>query len=533
MTEFRFHREPNEHQRAAFEESKDYEYYALFWEQRCRKTKVVIDTATYNYLKGVVNALVVIAGENGVQYVWVEEVKKDVQPDVPRRIVAWQSGRMETRDAKRDLEELLTFRGLSVLSMAATALKTKQGWTYLETFLKNRRALVCGDEASFAANWTAQTRKFLAVGRRHGAVMRRICEGTPVDEGPIDVFYPAQFLSPHIFGTQIEGFRARYSQYEEEETLDEKTGQMILRRKTFFNGKTGSSYEKFVGWRNLDDLHERMSGWSSRLLRSQLSNAPGPTYRSVYFELSTQQRKVYDKLRDEYLMELRDGERTVERVLTRMIRLQMIARNYYPPETIGEPCPACQPLGTPGFDADGVECENCDGLSIVVRRTEMERIDPNVNPALDALGAELKTITGPVVVWSIFRQDTADAVAALEATGRRVARYDGTIPQLQRNAYYDGFRSGEYDAIACGLMSGIIRGHDLTRAESAIFYSNSYSLRRRRQAQDRTESLDRTISTGVTDLIAANTRDVDNINALREKRLTSDRILQDPPETWI
>jgi hypothetical protein len=78
------------------------------------------------------------------------------------------------------------------------------------------------------------------------------------------------------------------------------------------------------------------------------------------------------------------------------------------------------------------------------------------------------------------------------------------------------------------IGGGLGRGKDLSRATLAVFYSNDFALRLRRQAEDRTESVLRRVSTTVVDLVAAKTRDVDIINALRAKRELAAEVMGDP-----
>ena len=77
--------------------------------------------------------------------------------------------------------------------------------------------------------------------------------------------------------------------------------------------------------------------------------------------MTDRQRAVYDEMREGYTIQLARGEVTVPDVLTRLTRLSMIARNYYPPERVGVWCQVCK--GT-GRLSDGVECAKCEGIGI-------------------------------------------------------------------------------------------------------------------------------------------------------------------------
>jgi SNF2 family DNA or RNA helicase len=260
-----------------------------------------------------------------------------------------------------------------------------------------------------------------------------------------------------------------------------------------------------------------------------VSDAPPKLYASRYFELTPLQRRVYDDLREKYVTEVEGSEVRAANVLLRMTRLQMICRGYYPPERTGEACASC---AGEGWLDDG-ECPACDGLGVVVRVSELRRIDPKSNPAIDALVEELKVASGPTVVWARFRQDVLDVCEATRADGRNFFRYDGGVPEAEREKSYQAFRNGDGDGIVATIGSGLQRGKDLSRARTIIYYSNDFALRSRQQSEDRAEGLGRNFSTDVVDLVAADTRDLQVIDALRAKRSIAELIMGDPPSTWI
>src|SRR5260221_241113 len=79
-TDFVFHRDPLRHQLRDFLRFRDLKYFALFYEQRARKTKVALDVFRYRYDRGDVDALVVTAYPNGVHRIWIDELAKDFPP---------------------------------------------------------------------------------------------------------------------------------------------------------------------------------------------------------------------------------------------------------------------------------------------------------------------------------------------------------------------------------------------------------------------------------------------------------------------
>jgi hypothetical protein len=573
------HRAPLAHQVRDFVRFKDRACFALFYEQRARKTKVDLDVFRYRcQVVGDVDALVVVAYPNGVHRGWLDELALDFPPEVlaNTRSLAWASGKTDSKRGKEEAFALRDHPGPIVVTMNSEAVaRSKNAMKYLEWLFARRNVMLTADESAFMANWTSVTQKMLKLGRttkaRRGPVVKSILDGTPVEEGPGEIFFPAQFLRYNLLGHATkEAFKARYFEYEEEDVAETRsepaqcancggsghdltgdcpicgglgtvevqvpTGVIIrqrVKKKRHVAGGRGAvlnEYEVFKGYRNLEELEAKMKEFGSRVLRTDVSDAPAKTYQSRYFDLTPVQRKVYDDLRDRYVTELSGRTVTTANVLLRMTRLQMAARNYYPPEKVGEGCTTC---GGEGFTDDGEDCPDCGGIGVVVRTTDLERIDPNHNPALDAVRQELLVSRCPALIWCRFRQDVIDVLDTTKAMGLTFFRYDGGIPEAEREADYRRFRAGEGDGMVATERSGLQRGHDCSRADLSIFYSNEFGLRHRRQAEDRTEGLDNLVGTSVVDLVAADTRDIDVIDTLRAKRSVAALIMGDPVTRWL
>jgi SNF2 family DNA or RNA helicase len=427
---------------------------------------------------------------------------------------------MGTKAARAAIDALAIHPGPAILTMNCEAITTNDGEYALRAILRNRKTMLVVDE-DWATRWSARTKMLLRLGRAPNVKMRRLLTGTPADEGPDNLYFPTNFLRPGALGfTTATAFRARYTKYEEEEIAPG-----VFTRKKGYNRRTNTHFDVKIGYQNLEELFARLSTFSDRVRRE----GSNKEYATRYFTMTPKQQKVYDGLRDQYVAELGDGDVPVANVLTRMTRLQMVARGYFPPERTGTPCTNCE---TAGFLDDGTECPQCDGLGMTVAQTELQRIDTH-NPALETLVSEVERTRKPFLVWCRFRQDVTDVTVALTKAQFKVGRYDGSMPRDTREGYYHAFKDGQLDGLIATEKSGLGRGHDCSRARLSIYYSNEFSLRERRQTEDRTESMDQDAWTDVVDLVAEGTRDLDVIEALRAKRSIAELIVGDPPSRWL
>ena len=524
------------HQQKEFENTAHLREWALWWEQRTGKSRVIVDTAAYQYEQGIINAVVVAAYPSAVHVNWATQEFPAYLPDrIKRHIVAWQSSKASSRSFQEDLQRLLTFPHLSILTFNCEALvTTKALWPFLQKLCHKRQVLFVADEANWGANPSSK-RTIRAEALANRAVTRRILTGTPVEESPFDVFAMCNMLHRGCLGfTSITAFRAAYGEYESE--VDEN-GKPILdefglpRKVPHFRttydpqSKRTKQTEYYVqtGYRNLSDLNERILRVGSRLLRSQCADLPEKIYKKSTFDLSPKQRKVYEELRVEYKLVL-SSTHSIEapNPLVRLGLLAMVARGYAPPRDELIPCPHC--------DAQG--CDECYGTGLKRTATPRQLIDPENNPSLQALRDEVEALgKSPIIVWCRMLADVEDCVTTLTHLGRRVARFDGTVKTAGRIQAQQDFQNGQIDTLVATRAAA--RGIRLDRAEALIYYSNTYSLIDRAQSEDRAESLTNTKGTLVIDLIAKDTVDEHIVNALRNKKSIAQLVMGDPNLTWI
>jgi SNF2 family DNA or RNA helicase len=514
---------PYKHQLDIYKQSKDMPYAALFLEQRCGKTKIILDTAAYQYHAGHINGLLIIA-PNGVARNWLDEVQIHLTETVNHKIVLWRSGKMATKAAMVDLTGLLRHGGLSILSMNIDALITTAAKTYLTKWFQARRTFVALDESiDISSPGAARTKVALRVARR--SIIRRIADGTPADAKPLGLYAQTQFLEPGLLGASTYvAFKARYT---EQETRDVGEHNRICDNcggNGWFDGGVrcercrGSCFignkqiETVVGYKNLDELAQKLKPFAFRVTRADCADLPPKVFERRYFALSPVQQRIFNELKMEFRAELAGKVVTANIVLTRLLRLQQVASNHLPIDGDLRICEGCQ----------GEGCANCDDRGVLGQSRRVAVVDPDKNPRLETLQTVLEPLTGQGIIWTRFVPDVEAVMGSL----RNAVRYDGQVPPDQRIEAIQNFQAGNAQYFVANPRAAG-RGLDLSAANFVVYYAHDWSLRWRNQSEDRAQSLKRTESVLYIDLVAEATPDEKIIAALRDGKELSEQVLGD------
>ncbi len=548
-------------QKRGFDRSADAPKFALFHEPRCGKSDICVAKAAYLHSLGHLYGVVAIAWPGAAHAGWVRDAFPDACP-VPWQGLVWSSTESATKAWTYAFERLLRYQGLAVLAMNVEALITKRAKETLARFCRERRlVMVINDESSSTANADARrTRTMLSLGSLPVVKHKIILDGTPVDrKGPLDYYSQVGFLDFDILGypNEVE-FKAHYAAMETNGRLPfwrqvatlqkEAEGKgypdpkewAIKRAKGSLIEEDGRKRKLVPGrdfwegiakddegspiFRNMDELHSRLEPYADRCTFAQaFPDASRPVFTKRIIELTPEQRRVYTEIEEEYRAMLHDGtEIKAAHHLTRTLRLQQVASNYYPDQKILRFHELCEGLG----------CEACHDTGVVESEQPLRLIDPHNNPRLDAVRFELAE-DRPTIVWGRFRQDVEFAMEACRSLGRRPCRYDGTVKARDKVDNREGFQAGRYDTI-CGNWAAMSRGIPLHRAHKHVVMTNGWSFRTRRQGEERAEHGSKKFATSVVDIIAVDTVDDQQISpALRQGMDVSTMVLRDAKREWL
>ena len=499
LEEYPFKLSPDPHQLKYLQEHAQDKAFGLLWQMGVAKSKAVIDNACLLYKQGKINGVLIVA-PTGVDLNWLlEELPKHIPDSIRKesRIFRFSSKKAKTKASKEECKWIQEHWGLSWLILNYDAFMTMDGKEVALSFCDKREVFYILDESSVIKTPKAKrTQRIVRTAWR--AKYRRILEGTPITNGAIDIYKQVEFLDPtfwkrHGWDSPL-AFKTYFHEYADKPQTywyrDKTTGTM---KKT--------EVQVCVGYKNLEELNRLIQPITSRLLKKDVLNLPPKIYEPRYFELSREQRELYDKLAKEFCIELEkdEGVITAPLAIVRMLRLHQISCGYVPIETED---PEDEPL----------------------------YVIPGQNPRLNALEDLIDTITTPTIIWCKYRLDMKliKEVFKRKANRCKVAVYDAQESEEAKLKAKQDFQEGRVDWLLT-TQSAMSRGHTLHRAENCIYYSNGMNLAMRQQSEDRAHR--RGVEHPVTyiDLLGENTIDKRIMLNLCSKMDTSDAILGDIP----
>lgn len=495
MRDFQFKTKPFVHQLDVFLRSRDMESFALLMEQGTGKSKVIVDTAGWLWSRGKIDAVLIVA-PNGVHRNWILNEFPAHSPDFVDYKGAWWGSTLKTGETKA-LLSATTHSGLKVVAINVEALQTEKGVKFIKDFLIAFDTLLVVDESSVIKNPTAVRTKNLLKLRVH-AKYRRILTGTPVTQGPLDIFTQYAFLDPEILHTSsYYAFRNRYA---------------ILENRKF----GAKSFVEITGYQRLDELQKLIESCSFRVTKDECLDLPDKLYQKRYVELSANQKRLYSTMKKDLLAEHNGKEMTAMFAMTKMLRLQQIVGGFFVP------------------DPELVMNEDMELTGQVIEQ-KPQPID-KVNPRVESLIELLEETNGKVIIWARFRAEISAICEAITRTfGEQSAvEYHGGVDNASRADNIQRFQSDPACRFFIGHVQAGGKGLTLHAATTVVYFSNDFSLENRLQSEDRAHRIGQHCNVTYIDFIAEGTLDEKVVAALRSKKDLADLLTGDEPlESWI
>jgi len=445
------------------------------------KSKVLIDTIGILYGKGAINAVVIVAPK-GVYRNWSTKEIPDHMPDhIDTHVAVWSPA--PRKQEKADLVKLFNtdLDELKIFLINVEAFSTPKGVKFTENFILGHQVLFAVDESTTIKNPKASRTKAITKLAKN-TKYRRILTGSPITQSPLDLYSQTEVLDTNLLGyTSFYSFQNHY-------------GEVVNR---YFGGRT---VRQVVGYRNLDELSQKLDSFSYRVLKSDCLDLPEKLYIRRDVTLTAEQKKLYSELKELAITELANQEMvSVTNVLTQLLRLHQIVCGHIKSD-------------------DGTET-------------------PINNNRIDELIEVIAEMQGKVIIWANYRQNILEIVETLQGLfgADAVASYFGDTTPDERDRVIKQFQDPDSPLrFFVGNTQTGGYGITLTEAQNVIYYSNNFDLEKRLQSEDRAHRIGQKNNVTYVDLVAKDTVDEKIVTALRSKLDLAQEVLGDDKwEDWL
>ena len=474
---YKFKTSPYAHQLTALKKSWNKKVFAYFMEMGTGKTKVAIDNIAMLYDNGKINGALIIAPKGVYKNWYSQEIPEHLANHIKPNTVLWQA---TISQKQQTLLNSLFKPGLDlhILVMNVEAFSTKKGVDFAYKFLSSHDTFMVVDESTTIKNPGAKRTKNI-VGLGKHAKYRRILTGSPVTKSPLDLYKQCEFLDDYLLDhSSFYTFRTRYA----------------VMRKANFNGR---SVEIVVGYKNLEELSEKLKPFSYRVLKDDCLDLPKKTFMKRIISLSPEQQKVYKQMKDMALAQMNGKLLTTASALSQLMRLHQITCGHF-----------------------------------TANDSSIQTIKNN---RISELMELLEEVEGKAVIWAHYQYDVSEIIKAIHKKygEESVVTYYWLTPQEERQDNIKRFQEDEKCRFLVGTPQTGGYGITLTAASTMIYYSNGYDLEKRQQSEARIDRIGQKKPMTYIDILAEDTVDERIVKALRKKVNIATQIMGEELKDWI
>ena len=214
-------------------------------------------------------------------------------------------------------------------------------------------------------------------------------------------------------------------------------------------------------------------------------------------QLSAEQKKLYEQMRQSALAELKGKMATTANVVTQLMRLQQITCGH--------------------FKADDDSVQEIKNNRITELMNTLEEVEEKA------------------VIWAHWRHDIATIVREIEKEypGSVMTYYGDTNTDDRQKAIREMQNPESKVRFLVGTPQTGGYGITLTGASTMIYYSNGYDLEKRQQSEARIDRIGQEKPMTYIDIIAEDTIDEKIVKALRKKVNIATQVMGEELKEWI
>lgn len=534
-----------EHQVVAFNKFKGQNEMALFFEMGCGKTITSLSIMWQKFKEGIIDSLLVIA-TNEVHRQWYDDI---LFPDPKVGKVFDDTIAIQCVFGKGGQKELYDFADDKLFHIVITNVDTfstpKKWEEIVEWALENKTAIII-DEATSIKNVASKRcqrllYEFNHVVKRGKRItssvkineVRCVLTGTPVTNGPIDLWAIMEFVQPDYFHRNYYSFKNYFGMYTRL-TITDGAGRprdisVMLTEKTWKAIKECSSYgeafvqfgcsedtymtikqqDKFMGpHKHADELRALLEPVSVFAKLVDCADMPAVNYLMRYVEMSQEQQQVYDQIKKEYMTIYDNHLIAAKNKLVAMIKLQQISSGFVTAKAMN--------IDNDNFMFEGIDTnETTEGIDLLPN--EVVWLGKSC-PKLDRLMDDIAEVDKPILIITRYSAEAARIYEMCSEAGYNTGLFTGwkIIGGIQE------FQDGRIDILVANIAK-VARGFNLQRAHVTLFYSNTFSMELRQQSEFRTFRLGQTHPCMYIDYVCSEADEI-VLNALKLKKSLLDYI---------
>jgi len=545
-------RKPREKQAEALEKLDGRKAFAVLMAMRTGKTKVIADDFGRLVHEGKVRDLLVIAPA-GAYIPWASAVCADLPDEIADYLatLVWVSKKRPLKSFRTEIAQFLAHRGPRMLLVNIEAISSVQeARSMCKAFLKEfpGKNMVVVDESVVIKNPTSTCSKFCVDTLAEMAEYKRILSGLVAPRSPLDVYQQFRFLDKNIFPETFDRFRDKYAnvkrvcqlpmpvvrnKYFNTLKLNRPMSEDQLRQVAkmiwpdtnelpnfgflrnmvmdsphtlkkdemvsaiFRAGGYIPSIPIIQGYKNLEELHDRIAPYSFRVRLEDCFDLPEADYSFFDVEMHPEQERVYAELREFMTAQLRDAKQvTAQNVISLMLRLHQVVCGHTKDES---------------------------GNIVFLPEKRIAAV-------LDIL----ETYDGKAIIWCSYDVDVKKLQAAIEdAYGEgSVARFWGGNRPTREDEEKQ-FKEDPNCRFMIATPDAGGRGRTWDNADLVIYHSSRNNLDHRMQSEERVKAVGKTRQVSYIDLRAKGTVEEKIIEALRNKIDIASVISGDDWMSWL
>lgn len=466
-----FHTKPFKHQKKALKLSLKRGSLGYLMEPGSGKTKPAVDFIGCRYLRDGHKKVLVFAPKSVIG-VWEDQIREHLHPDIERRVIRLEGGGSQRKALiqKHKNPDILTVFIISYDS----------AWRSKEDLQRWKPDGVIADESHYIKGATSR-RSRGAIAIRKSAKWGLILTGTFLSKSPLDAYAQLNFVNPEIFPMSWTKFKDRYSVWV----------------------RMPGGWQKLKRYKRLHELKRIIRENCIIVYKEDVLDLPEQVDQIVPVDMPAKAWKYYNQMKEEKLVELKQGDSVAKVVVTELLRFQQITSGFLTVDT-GE------------FDhRDRPIREEVDVHS--------EKIQ-----ALRELVQIHKAHGEKIAVFCRFRWEVDKVCKALKQDKVSYAVIDGRVKNRDRDKIRADFQKGLYDVMVLNIGAGGI-GITLTAASVGIFLSLTFRYDLYKQARERLHRPGQTRRVKYYHLIVRGSIDEKLMHSIEQKKSLADEIT---PSNW-